>query len=120
PRLPAALHILLRAWDYAEGCQRDPRDFAVHIGDLLALGLTTNDLSYLLHEGYTHAATESTGSTDNRRAFFRSNGCTIAEKSAFVLTSAGAQAARLLVPETVVVRSEAPPYDNDLRKLWFR
>src|SRR5439155_25649444 len=38
----------------------------------------------------------------------------------FVLTLAGADAARLLRPETGLLQLDIPHYDLDLRKLWFR
>ena len=81
PQVLAALGLLLRAWEYAADCRRDPWDFAVDIRELRALGLTTTDLRYLLHKGYAHHALEKTKLRGERRAFGRLNGPVIAENA---------------------------------------
>ena len=50
-RLLTALARLLEAHDYARDAQHDLWDFAVSIRSLKALGLTTNDLRWLVCKG---------------------------------------------------------------------
>jgi hypothetical protein len=110
PELPAALGVLRRGCDYAVECRCDPWDFAVTAVDLRALGLTTNDLRYLLHKGYVHHAVEKTKPKDKRRVFGPLDRAVFTEKSAFVLT-AGAY--------TTPRQPQVPFYDRELRELWL-
>ena len=50
-QLRAAFRILLQAWDYAEGCQRNAWDFAIEIHNLREHGLTNSDLRWLVCKG---------------------------------------------------------------------
>ena len=67
----AALAQLRAAFRYAHADGGDPWGFAVEIESLLALGLTTTDLRWLVDEGYVEHAQETTRPKVPRRTFLR-------------------------------------------------
>lgn len=117
--LRPAMELLLQGWNYAAECQSNPWQFAVGIGELRAVGLTTNDLRYLVSKGFAQQAVETTRPRSRQRVFGRTGSLLITEKSAFVLTDAGAQAARQLALKDYSVQTEVPYYDRELRELWL-
>lgn len=118
--LRAALNLLRQAYDYAEDCESDLWDFAVEAGELRGLGLTTNDLRYLIRQGLAHQAAERTRPGSKQRIFGPVDAPVIAERSGFVLTAAGAELARILQREPILFEpDEVPCYDRELRELWL-
>src|SRR5262245_22569518 len=64
-----ALDILVQSLNYSIQLNRDNWDFAVEIGALRCLGLTNNDLRWLLCMGWVLHATETTLPDADRRSF---------------------------------------------------
>jgi hypothetical protein len=84
----------------ADACARDAQcsrwDFAVEIASLVAEGLTTSDLRWLVRKGYLEHACEVTRPQDPVRRFRACRNLAFAERTCFVLTEAGL---RLLTAE---------------------
>jgi hypothetical protein len=119
PRPPRpALRLLLLAWDYADMVRRDPWDFAVEWVLLQQTGATLDDIRRLIHQGYAHHADEKTTPRDKRRVFGPLDSAALTDKTCFVLTEAGANAVRLLYPETASTRREVPFYQRARGELW--
>jgi hypothetical protein len=113
----AALRVLLLGWDYAQKSQRDVWDFAVDLIHLRALGLTKNEIRSLVENEYVQHAVESTASADGRRVFRIQNVALLGDKSCFVLTPAGVDASRLVLPQAGSTPLEFPHYDCEVREL---
>ena len=96
PRIEAGLAQLAEARAYAEDTRRDVWDFAVEIKRLSALGLTPNDLRWLICKGYVEHAREVTRAGEQGRAFHPAGNLTFGRRSCFVLTAAGNALARRL------------------------
>jgi hypothetical protein len=84
----------------ADACARDARcspwDFAVEMASLVAEGLTTSDLRWLVRKGYLEHAREMTRPQDAVRRFRSCRNLAFAERTCFVLTETGV---RLLAAE---------------------
>ena len=84
------LQQLLQAFDYAQDLGCSIWDFGVEIDRLLALGMTTSDLRWLVKRGYLDHAREITGSTDPDRRFDSlSQNLSFCERTCFVLSDSG-------------------------------
>ncbi len=81
---------MLAGYDYASDLACSPWDFSVEIDRLLARGITTSDLRWLIKRGYLSHAREITGAGDAERRF-ESQGKNLAffDDTCFVLTAAG-------------------------------
>jgi hypothetical protein len=88
-RFQTALQILLEAHQYAHDLKCDVWQFAVEIDTLSALGLTNNDLRWLLHQNYVDQAREVTEDGNHLRQFGPNGGRKIDAFSRFILTPAG-------------------------------
>jgi hypothetical protein len=119
PEIRAALAQMAKACRYAHDVRSDPWEFAVEIERLTDLGLTTNDLRWLLKMGYVEHAREITCPGDPAREFvpIRSN-TVFTRETCFVLSSSGlllakdhrdARESSSAVEDASSVPSEPPP-----------
>lgn len=90
-QIQAALRLLLKAYDYARRLRRTCWDFAVEIQGLLAVGLTSSDLRWLVCQGHAEHAAEVARPGKNRQSFRHTGRLTFIEKTCVVLTEAGAE-----------------------------
>jgi hypothetical protein len=97
-----ALATLLEAYEYAREVDRSAWDFAVRIDVLHKLGLTDNDLRWLVCKGLLASAREVFPAGDERS--FRHRGpLTFSRRTCFILTESGADAARELTERAGIV-----------------
>ena len=90
PEVRRGLNQLLRAFDYAQELDGPLWDFAVEIDRLLAVGMTTSDLRWLVKRGYVSHAREITARQDADRRFEPpEQNLAFAANTCFVLTEAG-------------------------------
>jgi hypothetical protein len=87
----AALAILTEARQFAQELRRNIWDFSVEIATLQELGLTTNDLRWLVCKGFVQHACETTAEQDDRRVFKPEIALAFSPRSCCVLTDAGAE-----------------------------
>ena len=90
-RVRSALAPLAEADACAQSTGASPWDFAVGMEMLLAGGLTTSDLRWLVRKGYLEHAYEVTRPHDVARRFRSCPNLAFAERTCFVLTEAGRQ-----------------------------
>lgn len=120
-RVCAALALLLDAFEYAEQTNSDHWEFAVEIQQLHDLGLTKNDLRFLVRKHFVEHASEVTVLGHDGRQFQSTGDLTFTEHTCLVLTSSGVVAAiesskarsdsnamRALIVRTAVVSSARP------------
>jgi len=117
PHLRAALRILLDAWDNAAQFQRHVWEFAVDVNRLQALGVTPEEIRWLIENKYVHHALELTGSAPARQVVEPANPSVLADNSRFVLTAASIEALRKLESQTSVSPPRLPHYAVELREL---
>ena len=90
PQVLSGLQQLARGLDYARDLHCSVWDFAVEIERLLAMGVTTSDLRWLVKRGYVSHAREVTTPQDPERHFDPAEpNPSFAKNSCFVLTEAG-------------------------------
>jgi hypothetical protein len=89
------LTLLLEAAELAQELQRDVWDFALEIHNLRSAGLTSNNLRWLLCNGYAEQAIETTRPQAAQRTFRPARNLMLCETSCFVLKPAGASLARV-------------------------
>jgi hypothetical protein len=89
PEFFAALAQLAKARDYAQDLQCDPWEFAVEIERLLALGISSSDLRWLIKKGYVEHAREITDSGDLARRFQPSRSLAFTRATCFCVTQSG-------------------------------
>jgi hypothetical protein len=85
-----ALTRLADAGAYARNVECSPWDFAVEMRSLIAAGLSTSDLRWLVMRGYVEHAQEVTRAQDASRRYRPSHNLSFGEKTCFVLTDLGA------------------------------
>ena len=103
-----ALQKLLRAWQFSIDCDRSKWDFAVELADLDALGVSHDELRWLIGKNLVEHAQEIDSVQGIGRSFESPGGFTFSGKSCFVITAT----ARQLVESTEFpVREQvvAPP-----------
>ncbi len=88
-RIQPGLVQLAEAHDYARDVQADVWQYAVEIDSLRRLGLTPEDLRWLIDRGYVEHGCEITKAGDPARRFRRSRKSTFRQKTCFVVTAAG-------------------------------
>jgi hypothetical protein len=93
-----ALHLLLQGHEYSAELGRDAWEFSVELTGLRELGLTKNDLRWLLHKNYVIPALEVTAPEDSRRMFHPCGKHSLAAQCCFILTQDGVAAARSIAP----------------------
>ncbi|MGD0897241.1 MAG: hypothetical protein ABR915_05350 [Thermoguttaceae bacterium] len=89
PELAFALAQLAKARGYAQEFQCESWEFAVEIDRLLALGVTTSDLRWLIKKGYIEHAREITQFGDTVRRFQPARSLAFSRKTCFFLAEAG-------------------------------
>jgi len=99
-RIRCALLVLFEAYRYAEDLKRDKWDFAVEIASLRKMGLTSNDLRWLIFKGCVDNAREITMAGQGKREFRFTGGLKLSKRTCFVLTDSGVLAAEKLHAET--------------------
>jgi hypothetical protein len=104
-----SLALLLEAREYALGLGRSVWDFAVEIQSLEALGLTANDLRWLLCKSLIQQARETMPVEGNGRKFRRGRGLALSKRSCFVLTDAGVGFARRVLDQDLLPGSPPQP-----------
>ena len=89
--IQAAIVRLAEAYDYACDMQCDLWEFAVEIDALKALGLSADDLRWLVTSGYAKPGQEVTRPTDPARRFRPARNLSFAKRTCFVVTEVGLQ-----------------------------
>ncbi len=102
-----ALDLLSRAADYAHDAGLDPWEFAVEIEELRALGVTINDLRWLLARGYATHAIETTLPDSPSRTFRPPPRNGFSPGACFVLSPAKANAWQAAAP---AANAPSPPW----------
>jgi hypothetical protein len=133
----SALALLLEASEYAEQTSGDCWEFAVEIQQFRELGLSYNDLRWLVRKQFVKHAREVTIPGDDGRAFRATGDLTFTECTCFVLTPDGFVTAReccearsdngpprpfmIRVPDRSDARAEprVPTWDAEKRVLCF-
>ena len=92
-RVRKALWLLLQANDYANRINGDRWEFAIDMSQFLRLGLTENDLRFLVQIQYLDHAPEITSLGDRIRHFGPATCPFFTERTCFVLTNVGEIAA---------------------------
>ena len=110
---------LARADDYARDLRCDPWQFAVEISRLTDLGLTTNDLRWLVEKGFATHAREVTGPDDGLRRFEAVRNTAFTKETCFLLTDSGLSFAGVVCsgPTLLVVARCAAALQTDAVKL---
>jgi hypothetical protein len=128
PLLPcsAALEELVSARHSARDVRSDPWDFAVEIGDLMALGLGRSGLRWLVRKGYAEHACEVTRPGDASRRFRREPSLAFTSRTCFVLTDAGHSWLGTASPAPALMRlheepaaAPVPHWDGRMRTLYL-
>jgi hypothetical protein len=88
-RIKLALQLLMQAHDYSVELGSNCWDFAVDSSSLHELGLSKNDLRWLLHKNFAIQAHEVTEIDDDRRVFVHNGKMQLIDTSCFILTEAG-------------------------------
>jgi hypothetical protein len=133
-----ALSILLKAKFFATSTDSDPWDFAVDIRQLRLLGLTENDLRFLIRLNYINHGDEIVVGDSIGRQFVPSNGRSFSDDSCFVLTEKGIELATRKVrncrslkamfetsaneihsANQILAKLPAPYWDSQRRILWL-
>ncbi|WP_145168868.1 hypothetical protein [Rubripirellula lacrimiformis] len=113
----AAMAPLLLASQYAQQVTSEPWEFAVEIGQLVTLGLTPNDLRWLVRSGLVTHQREVTLEGENGRHFQPEGDLTYCERSCFFLTDCGVQLAKKLYPATnVSLQVDYKPGDQQVSR----
>jgi hypothetical protein len=92
-----ALLLLVEAYEYAQELERDVWDFAVEIDALRQAGYSNNEFRWLVCQGFTDHAPETTLPGSETRSFSRpphGPGLMFSPRTAFVLTHSGFRFAR--------------------------
>ncbi len=92
-KLKPVFGLLLEAFDYAEDADGDRWEFAVPRRQLLELGMSDNDLRWLVRKGYVEHACEVIILGTDGRDFQPTGDLTFSKRTCFVLTDAGASKA---------------------------
>jgi hypothetical protein len=119
PEVRRGLDQLAQAFRYAQELNCPLWEFAVEIGRLLALGMTTSDLRWLAKCGYLSHGREITAPQDTVRRFDPPDqNLAFAENTCFVLTGAGLAALELPSPASAAERpwrAAKPNWDSESR-----
>ena len=128
PDLKTVLSQLAKALACARQTDTDPWQFAVEIEHLIADGLTTSDLRWLVSRGYTSHAYEVTRLGDSVRKFQACCNLSFSRRTCFVLTEAGARIAgdgesesalgKANQPALAICGSDAAAEEADEKPVW--
>jgi hypothetical protein len=89
PQIQAAVVHLSEAHDYARQTCCDLWEFAIEIDTLAALGLSRDDLRWLVASGCAECGREITKRGDTARSFRPVSNFRFTEKTCFIVTDAG-------------------------------
>ncbi len=123
-RATAALRELAASWEYARDVGSDPWEFAVEIGDLVALGLGRSGLRWLATKGYVQHGREVASAAPSRR-FQSKVSLAFTARTCFLLTDAGRAwlAADGSTPAVLRLDQEdavpSPHWDQRMRTLYL-
>jgi hypothetical protein len=106
-RLQQGLALLVEAARYAEQTHCDPWEFAVEIDQLRAIGLSKNDLRFLIRLRLMNHAIEVPIFNHAGRKFRRTGDLCFSERTCFVLTAKGFAALNQQYPAIVPPRTDA-------------
>jgi len=96
-RVRPAIPVLLQAYEYACGLERDPWDFAVEVSVLQSAGIGINEVRWLIYAGLAEHALEISQADDAGRLFQRGgSGVAVTDKTCLVLSETGVDTARQL------------------------
>jgi hypothetical protein len=95
----AAFRALVQAYLFAKDVALDPWEFAMEFRLLQDLGLSINEVRWLIAKSYTQHAAETTSATDTLRSFGPTGISLITDRSCFVLTENGFEFAKTLFPD---------------------
>lgn len=85
----AGLQFLCDSHAQARELMRDPWEFAVEWSELQRLGLTCNDVRWLIHQGLVEHASEITGMEDSHRRFVPCSSLALSGRCCLIVTDAG-------------------------------
>ncbi|MEI8376344.1 MAG: hypothetical protein WCJ35_26295 [Planctomycetota bacterium] len=130
PKIWDAFTVLANAHAYARNTEVDAWEFSIEIERLLARGLETSDLRWLVRMGYLQHAREITQADDTERRFQSSPNNAFTKETCFVLTNSGlsiasGEDARPVVLQMVVAssptltRSDFTPRWDRVRRTLF-
>jgi hypothetical protein len=108
-RFQQALKLLSEAHEYACCVASDPWDFAVDIRQLRRLGLTENDLRFLVRLKVCEQALEITSPNDEGRLFQATGSLSFSDQTCFTLTNRGIAAAELADASAAIRPTISPP-----------
>ena len=89
PQLERVMGQLTHAKECARDASREIWDFAVEIDALTAMGLTADDIRWLVTNGYVRHGQEVTKQSDAARNFHPVRDLTFTKQACFVVTDAG-------------------------------
>jgi hypothetical protein len=92
----AAIGHLMRAHQYAASLEVDPWDFAVEIASLYEVGLSNNELRWLLFSELIVHGAEVTTACDQHRRFHAAGKFIFNDQSCFTLTTKGMEVAQAI------------------------
>jgi hypothetical protein len=115
PQLYVALRLLLAAYDKADALQCGGWEQPLRIRALRAAGIENRVLRRLVDDGLVEIGIELTSERGGRTAFRRCRQASFCERSCFVLTNDGLQAARRVAMEFGGDR--VPRWDAEMREL---
>jgi hypothetical protein len=88
PNIQDAIIILAKAYEYARQTHCNLWDFAVDINTLKGIGLSPDDLRWLVDNGYAKCGQEVTRQEDVSRKFKLAQNANFTKKTCFVATNA--------------------------------
>ena len=104
----AAVHLLVRAHQYAAETRSNAWQFAVEIDDLLRLGVTRNELRWLVATGIAHHAREVREHSGPLRQFCTPGCASLHSDSCFILARDGLHKIARYISDAVVTPLEVP------------
>ena len=87
--LKQALRKLLRAYRFACDCSRSRWDFAVEIGELREIGVSSEELRWLIGKRLVDHAEENSQTGNTKRIFEAAGGFSLSDRTCFALTDNG-------------------------------
>jgi hypothetical protein len=108
-RFQQSLRLLSEAREYARRVASDPWEFAVDIRQLRRLGLTENDLRFLVRLKVCDQAREITSPKDEGRLFQATGSLSFSDQTCFTLTNQGTAAAELADASAAIQPTISPP-----------
>lgn len=95
PPVQSALDLLFESLRFARELGKDPWQFSVEWPEFHRIGVTGNDVRWLIHRGLVRHARETTRCRDEQRRFIPCLNLGLTETTCFILTHKGERLARL-------------------------